>query len=522
MKKTTAFLLALLLLLGCLSTLAGCGKRYTPSDLSAYLDDLGFVAGMSQFAFAEKAEKIEGDTVEGLHWDGVDGGGWDAYTETGSYSNCYVALEEEGIAVYYNAISAKAKPKGLKLPAGIRFSDTPSDVLKKLSVEGDPLSEFTPDPETTDVMTLFAGGNVALKLTDHRLTQTETEETDPGTVVCVWDVKYPLVLEFSEVTTRPLDYDRTETVTRTVSFAFADESSALGIFYIDVTERTPLMQRYSVEAHAIMDALFAPEDLDGYAFRKVVTDSYHDDFHDAEDPEPPMPDEAEIIVDGKRYTGTLWHSMTGAAFYEKFKDYPEFYYAFDGGDFRLDPEGKLTRFVLNRAIDSSRYEATQEECQSAAERFFSTNISYVDASDYTVSVSEVGRAYATNLYAVTFTKIVGGVDTLDRATIGVLGNGEIYTFSTLMLGRIRLTENPFDLESVRAAIEKKFRAAVGDKESLFVSSDCEIKETFLTQLRDGTPVLLVTLSPILTEIRRDGNEWTYTETETLIVRFAME
>ena len=91
-----------------------------------------------------------------------------------------------------------------------------------------------------------------------------------------------------------------------------------------------------------------------------------------------------------------------------------------------------------------------------------------------------------------------------------------------MLGRIRLTENPFDLESVRAAIEKKFRAAVGDKESLFVSSDCEIKETFLTQLKDGTPVLLVTLSPILTEIRRDGNEWTYTETETLIVRFAME
>ena len=522
MKRTAAFLLALLLLMGCLFSLAGCGKRYTAADLSAYLDKEGFVAGMSQKEFVEKVETIEGEKVGVLQWDGVNGGGCEFNSTNGSYSNGYVAKEDEGEAVYYNTISVKAKLKGLKLPAGIRFSDTMSKVLKKLSVEGDPVGEFTPDPGKTDEMTLYAEGNVTLKLTDRRLTPTETEETEPGTVACSWDVPYPLVLRFSEVTSRPLDYDRTETVTRTVSFAFADESSALGIFYIDVTERTPLMQRYSVEAHAIMDALFAPEDLDGYAFRKVVTDSYHDDFHDAEDPEPPMPDEAEIIVDGKRYTGTLWRSMTGAAFYEKFKDYPEFYYAFDGGDFRLDPEGKLTRFVLNRAIDSSRYEATQEECQSAAERFFSTNISYVDASDYTVSVSEVGRAYATNLYAVTFTKIVGGVDTLDRATIGVLGNGEIYTFSPLMLGRIRLTENPFDLESVRAAIGKKFRAAVGDSESLFVSFDCEIEETTLTQLQDGTPALLVTLTPTLTEVRRDGNEWRYAKTETLIVRFAEE
>ena len=287
MKKTAAFLLALLLTAGCLFALAGCGKRHTAADLSAYLDKEGFVAGMSQQSFVEKVETIEGEKVGVLQWDGVNGGGCEINSTNGSYSNGYVAKEDEGEAVYYNTISVKAKLKGLKLPAGIRFSDTMSKVLKKLSVEGDPVGEFTPDPGKTDEMTLYAEGNVTLKLTDRRLTPTETEETEPGTVACSWDVPYPLVLRFSEVTSRPLDYDRTETVTRTVSFAFADESSALGIFYIDVTERTPLMQRYSVEAHAIMDALFAPEDLDGYAFRKVVTDSYHDDFHDAEDPEPP-------------------------------------------------------------------------------------------------------------------------------------------------------------------------------------------------------------------------------------------
>ena len=240
MKKTAAVFLALLLAAGCLFSLAGCGKRYTPSDLSAYLDDLGFVAGMSQLAFAEKAEKIEGDTVKGRYWDGVDCYGWDAIG-TNSYSNSYFETEE-GVAVYRNIVLINVIPKGLKMPAGIRFSDTLAKVLKKLSVEGDPVSAFTPDPGAPDVMTLFSEGNVTLKLIDRRLTPTETEETDPGTIECVWDIGYPIELEFSEVTTRPLDYDRTDTVTRTVRFRFADRGNTLECFCIDVTERYPLIE----------------------------------------------------------------------------------------------------------------------------------------------------------------------------------------------------------------------------------------------------------------------------------------
>lgn len=516
MKKTAAFLMALLLLAGCLFALAGCGKRYTAADLSAYLDKEGFVAGMSQKEFVEKVEKIEGEKVKVLQWDGDQCGGCEINSTNGSYSNGYVAVEDEGEAVYYNTISVTANLKGLKLPAGIRFSDTPSDVLKKLSVEGDPLSEFTPDPETTDVMTLFAGGNVALKLTDHRLTQTETEETDPGTVVCVWDVKYPLVLEFSEVTTRPLDYDRTDTVTRTVRFLFADESSPLGSFYIDVTERYPLMQRYSKEAYAIFNALTAPGELDGYAFRKAEPN----DYYSVEAEEPEMPNEAEVTVSGKRYTGTLVRSTTGAAVYRRPNDFPVFTYRFEGGTFETDSGGRLTGFTRND-LNDSKYAYSSEYYQSSAERFFRDNLPYVDIDDYTVSVS--GPLYGLNAYAVTFTKTVDGVDTTDRATITMYGDPESFIiFYSSMLGRIRLTENPFDLESVGAAIGKKFRAAVGDQESLFDSIDYEIEETVLTLLKDGTPALLVTLTPTLTEVRRDGSEWTYTKTETLIVRFAEE
>lgn len=515
MKKTTGFLLALLLLLGCLSTLAGCGKRHTAADLSAYLDKEGFVAGMSQKEFVEKITKIEGEEPDGYNWDGEYGGGWNAIG-TNSYSNSYIETEEEGVAVYRNTVLINVKPKGLKMPAGIRFSDTLAKVLKKLSVEGDPLSEFTPDPETPDVMTLFSEGNVTLKLIDRRLTPTEPEKTEPGTVVCVWDIGYPLELEFSEVTTRSLDYDRTDTVTRTVRFTFADRGSTLKCFSIDVTERYPLLQRYAKEAHAVFNALTAPGELDGYAFRKAEPN----DYYSVEAEEPEMPNEAEVTVSGKRYTGTLVRSTTGAAVYRRPNDFPVFTYRYEGGSFETDSEGRLTGFTRNDLNDSG-YAYSSEYYQSSAERFFRDNLPYVDIDDYTVSVS--GPLYGLNAYAVTFTKTVDGVDTTDRATITMYGDPESFIhFYSSMLGRIRLTENPFDLESVGAAIEKKFRAAVGDSESLFVSFDCEIEKTTLTQLQDGTPALLVTITPALTEIRRDGNEWRYAKTETVIVRFAEE
>jgi len=196
----------------------------SPSVLSAYLDEEGFVAGMSQQSFIEKVEKIEGEEVGVLQWDGEYGGGCEISSTNGSYSNGYVAKEDEGEAVYYNTISMTANLKGLKLPAGIRFSDTLADVLKKLSVEGDPLSEFTPDPGETDVMTLYAEGNATLKL---------SRVTDLGT---------PTRLEFVETSTRTLDDGRVDTVVRRITFSFADGNGTLKNYTISVTDRYPLKE----------------------------------------------------------------------------------------------------------------------------------------------------------------------------------------------------------------------------------------------------------------------------------------
>lgn len=196
----------------------------SPSVLSAYLDEEGFVPGMSQAEFIAKAEEIEGGEVEGMHYDGVQGGGWQAGGTFAYYTNDYRADEEQKYAVYSNAVTMLAESEGLKLPAGIRFSDTLADVLKKLSVEGDPANDFAPDPGRTDVMTLYAEGNVTLRL---------ARVTDLGT---------PTRLEFVETSTRTLDDGRVDTVVRRITFSFADGNGTLNNYMISVTERYPLKE----------------------------------------------------------------------------------------------------------------------------------------------------------------------------------------------------------------------------------------------------------------------------------------
>lgn len=196
----------------------------SPSVLSAYLDEEGFVPGMSQSDFIAKAEAIEGGEVEGMHYDGVQGGGWQAGGAFAYYTNDYRANDEEKIAIYSNTVTMLAESEGLKLPAGIFFSDTLADVLKKLSVEGDPVNEFSPDPGRTDVTTLYAEGNVTLRLAR------------------VNDVGISLRLEFTERSVRSMDDGRVETVTRRVDFSFAGENGTLKNFFVGVTERYPLAQ----------------------------------------------------------------------------------------------------------------------------------------------------------------------------------------------------------------------------------------------------------------------------------------
>lgn len=196
----------------------------SPSVLSAYLDEEGFVPGMSQAEFIAKAEEIEGGEVEGMHYDGVQGGGWQAGGTFAYYTNDYRADEEQKYAVYSNKVTVNAESEGLNSPAGIRFSDTLPDVLKKLSVEGDPINVFTPDPGRTDVMTLYAEGNATLKLSR------------------VTDLGLPTRLEFVETSTRTLDDGRVDTVVRRITFSFADGNGTLNNYTISVTERYPLKE----------------------------------------------------------------------------------------------------------------------------------------------------------------------------------------------------------------------------------------------------------------------------------------
>ena len=236
MKKTAALLLALLLAAGMLLLFNGCGKRqYTVPDLSAFLDDEGFVFGMTQSEFIAKAEKIEGKEVEGSHYDTTSGGGWIGNGENALYEYFFRDERERDVggAVFSCTVSATSKTKGLKMPAGISFSDTLAAVLKKLSIEGDPINDFKPDPDDpdgADVMTLYSKRGKKLKLSDLRPAEGDSEEETSE------ESGFALELEFYDVFTAKVTGGRQRTVQRTIRLSFADENSALGKIAICVRE----------------------------------------------------------------------------------------------------------------------------------------------------------------------------------------------------------------------------------------------------------------------------------------------
>ena len=106
MKRTTVFLLALLLAAGCLFALAGCRKRCTAADLSAHLDEEGFFAGMTQLGLQEIAKRYTGtDHVAGAYYDGESVVGWRASGENYSFENGCRASEDEKTATRKNSFS---------------------------------------------------------------------------------------------------------------------------------------------------------------------------------------------------------------------------------------------------------------------------------------------------------------------------------------------------------------------------------------------------------------------------------
>ena len=226
MKRCVVFAL----LIACILSFSACATtsgRLPLTDfyaLSKFLDQENFVPELGQDDFREQMKKYsyngrDLNSFAGTFFDGPSGGGYGTTSDAFGFQNNYTVTDNGKYAEYTNSLYTSVPLAGLKMPKGISFDDDLSAVCKRLGIHFDPSSEFVPDKDNEDVMTLRKDGIVTLEL--HRLSD-----------------KYRLVYTETYESTR--SDGRPVTVTRCVFMNFSGENIQLSRFGMFVKEKMPV------------------------------------------------------------------------------------------------------------------------------------------------------------------------------------------------------------------------------------------------------------------------------------------
>ncbi len=240
MKRITSLVLICLSLL----SFASCsqphpngpetGALYTSFDianLSDYLDDLNFTAGVSQAEFKSmtKQYSYNGKPIEeiasGIHYDGDHGGGWSATDQLFGFYNSFDVTEDRKYSDYSNRLHTKVPLEGLTLPYGIDFDDTLTDALKKLGLDIDPIKGFVSDEGTPGIMTLSTASDSSFELRDRRLISEASASSSEA-----------YELRYTQTNIPAAQSGKASTVTRHIIFSFT-EGGVLISFEVSVNER---------------------------------------------------------------------------------------------------------------------------------------------------------------------------------------------------------------------------------------------------------------------------------------------
>lgn len=113
----------------------------------------------------------------------------------------------------------------------------------------------------------------------------------------------------------------------------------------------------------------------------------------------------------------------------------------------------------------------------------------IDVSKYQIDVSENTNG---KYYTFTFTKYIDGLKTTDSATVSVFYNGEIYSYSSYMLGKISDDANvgDIDFEKVSTIINEKLDKIFEPVKSKYDKVEYNVSDTSYTELSDGTGALV--------------------------------
>ena len=152
----------------------------------------------------------------------------------------------------------------------------------------------------------------------------------------------------------------------------------------------------------------------------------------------------------------------------------------DHNEVSVDEDGKIVFCFFGESASLDK-KITEAESIAIAKRFLET---IVDVSQYSITVSEDTKG---KTYEVAFTKHVGELETTDCAYVMVKYSGEIYSYSSFMLGKIRadVKTDDINITDVVSSVKYKLNSIYKEASDKYDKIEYEEPTIKLTLLKNG-------------------------------------
>lgn len=189
-------------------------------------------------------------------------------------------------------------------------------------------------------------------------------------------------------------------------------------------------------------------------------------------------DIVEVLINGISYSGEYQSNH-----YRSCNYFPVYEYISETGlSFAVDDSGMLVSFFQgNTSLQGP--EKTKAECVAIAREFLA---SIVYVSNYDIDVAEDSER---KMYTVTFVRRIGDLKTADTATIVVKSDGDLYSYSSFMLGRMAgktVSPDSIDFQKIKESIYNKLSLIYQDAKSNYSRVEFGEPAYMLTALKDGS------------------------------------
>ncbi|MBR2312747.1 MAG: hypothetical protein IKA46_05625 [Clostridia bacterium] len=193
-------------------------------------------------------------------------------------------------------------------------------------------------------------------------------------------------------------------------------------------------------------------------------------------------EEIEVSINGQLYKG-VWQ-MTQ---YRDYNYYPVHRYLDSNGiEFEIDESNTLVSCFWGKT--NNDLVLTEEECTKVAVEFMK-NI--IDVNQYRVSVEKNDERQK---YIIEFNKYIGDIKTTDSATVEVLYSGDLYCYSSHMLGKVSVSnKNNVKIDDVIASVYAKLDTVYADTKSNYSRVEYKTPELMITTLTDGSQAYVCTI-----------------------------